>query len=798
MKKNRNSGFSLAELLIVVAIVVVLMAVAFVAVQNYQSSMTRLEFDTIAKEIFIAAQNHLTTAENQGYPQNISFGHDGEPLPGDDETAEIWYVVSSDSNTLKEIMLPDYALDGMALSGSYIIRYQPYPATVLDVFYSREGKSSFLSKSGTTLSKDDYTTLMGDSPNYRAGGEKNRENYNGKVIGWYGGAAALAKGERLKTPTFEIINAEKLLVKVSNLDSLTDESGYTVKLIVRGEKSGAEAYFSLIKDGKKDTESPRLSNSEENTIILDSITDKNKHFDEIVTAGKQFFPGEDLQVKVVAYNTKVLSNVAMSAEKITNSLFADPYPYTGGEKIRGSDIEKGIAGINNIRHLENLDVNISNYDPLKLVKTTGTPNQGVQLRDLSWTDFKQKTDGDSTTIHPVLGTVPAAAVGTYYPVSPGYVLAYKGQNYTISDISVSIAADAGLFGTLSAGSSVSDLKLVDFSIASTSAGNAGALVGSALGSELSTCTISNILAQNSTGDANKKITSATTRNAGGLIGEMTGGTVQFSAAAVIVGDDTAKPKNAGGLIGTMTGGTINGCYSGGHTEKAGYFIGGSATYNEDNTGIPTNGKYNVIGATAGGLIGNTSAAIRKCYSTCSASGTEYAGGFAGVVAGGSIEDSYSTGLVSGSYDLYNLLIVNNAFLGSLTGEASFEGNHYYQIINEVRVPSAKGSKSIKIEYKGSGGSSEHADLAGITPFDSSKESFESFIEKYKDAGGEEKPWTEDKPAKPYDDVLETYYKEKYFLPTVAQLGASVPNGYFVKTHYGDWPAPEIFIINSNS
>ena len=65
-KNRRKGGFTLAEMLIVVAIVIVLMGVAFVAVQNYQRSSTRLEFDTIAKEIFVAAQNHLTEAESQG------------------------------------------------------------------------------------------------------------------------------------------------------------------------------------------------------------------------------------------------------------------------------------------------------------------------------------------------------------------------------------------------------------------------------------------------------------------------------------------------------------------------------------------------------------------------------------------------------------------------------------------------------------------------------------------------------------------------------------------------------------
>ena len=68
MKKLRNNiGMTMAEMLIVVAIIVILCGVAFIAVWNYQRSMGQLERDGIAKEIFVAAQNHLTAAYGEGY-----------------------------------------------------------------------------------------------------------------------------------------------------------------------------------------------------------------------------------------------------------------------------------------------------------------------------------------------------------------------------------------------------------------------------------------------------------------------------------------------------------------------------------------------------------------------------------------------------------------------------------------------------------------------------------------------------------------------------------------------------------
>ena len=57
----------MAELLIVVAIILVLLGVAFISVVSHQRSMAQLERDGIAKEIFVAAQNHLTVAYGEGY-----------------------------------------------------------------------------------------------------------------------------------------------------------------------------------------------------------------------------------------------------------------------------------------------------------------------------------------------------------------------------------------------------------------------------------------------------------------------------------------------------------------------------------------------------------------------------------------------------------------------------------------------------------------------------------------------------------------------------------------------------------
>ena len=130
-----NRGFTLAETLIVAAIITILSGVSFIAVHNHMRSLAQLERDGIAKEIFVAAQNHLTMAEHEGYLGLSDFGE------VEDKDKGIFYLVVNGTpisgNDLLKVMLPFGAVDEtVRLGGSYIIRYQRETGRVLDVFFS--------------------------------------------------------------------------------------------------------------------------------------------------------------------------------------------------------------------------------------------------------------------------------------------------------------------------------------------------------------------------------------------------------------------------------------------------------------------------------------------------------------------------------------------------------------------------------------------------------------------------------------------------------------------------------------
>ena len=829
-RRKKNKGFTTAEMLITVAIIVVLMSVAFIGVIQYMRSMAQLERDGYAKEIFIAAQNHLVMAHEQGYPgvlpgtseddsgygnkadssyftsESLSGGETPGESSGDASSgAEVrFFVVNGESSfngdRVLDQMLPFAAVDEtVRLSGSYVIFYQPSPALVLDVFYCTEDNTRY----GHTLSVEEYEEYLKvrdtDSKSY-----KYDRRFFGKdraVLGWYGGteAQALPTGPELKNPDLVIENAERLLVHVT--DNNPDVANAKLKLIITGMKSGkkkeilldqaaAAASYISVENGKY-------------TIILDDITESGLHFADLFS---DFYPGEDLKIQAVSYNNSELSNIAYSAEKTTNSLFADP---------DGS----GDSLIGNIRHLQNLSPEVSNvgykelYPEGATVADAGGVGKIRQITDLDWQDFLEKivkdTDQTASAVavhyYSATGSDNTAPAGSFVPVNPEYQIDYDGQRHTISGIVAntangSSASDAGLFGSLtdkSSGSSISNLMLSGFSIKSS--GNAGALAGSA-----ENLAVANVICldERTTSGASGSGESGTPSfsiiaagNAGGLVGKMTDGTVEYSAAALLV---QSSSQNAGGLIGSANGTVITSSYSGGHTEKG--------LYDSENFNVsaPNGSAGGLVGAYTGASasgIGSsgegssvTASDIINCYSTCSASG-KTVGGLVGTASGANVSNSYAAGLVqavtggsSGNDgtgdggDSGSTALAEGALFGAFT-DSMVQNCSYFEIINE-RIDAKTGV----ITYLASGVPSAGAGA------DSDAKALDEDLSSYRTFTGD----TRD-PALPYDPILIRNYQGKYSLKTIGQLNGSAGtdgSDYYVwNTHYGDWPSPEILFMN---
>ncbi|MBR2528030.1 MAG: type II secretion system protein [Blautia sp.] len=759
MKKlNNKLGMTMAEMLIVVAIIAVLSGVAFVSVWNYQRTLGQLERDAIAKEIYVAAQNHLTIAYGAGYLGMTSSGFGTQETATEDSGKEVYYFTVngniSDSSILGQI-LPFGSLDETVRGGgSYIVRYQKNTGLVLDVFYcTRNGSPT---QFNYALADSDYDAVLALRDTDSVSHKNDRKNWNSHILGWYGGAdAALLPSTTLQAPSIKVVNAEKLYVEVTNPNSGISDA--QLKLIITGLDSKAQKAYEL--KAVSEDAAHIIFYDNNYTVILDDVTSSAMHFGNISADKGSFIPGEDIEIQAVAYSTKFLTNIAYSPKSVTNSLF---------DSIDGS---KETAYIGNIRHLENLDESISN---LKANDSSDTIKikAAEQTDSFSWIEFQKgirkiesksisgeapdREDYEPVTIFDCDGSK-STAPGYYMPIEPDYSLSYDGKNHSISDVAVNDIDNAGLFGSTNSVKEIKNLELIDFSITGTT--SAGSLAGT-----IGDCTLTNVLARNSTNSAAKNIIAPT---AGGLIGNMIGGSAQYSAAVVIVAGNTT----AGGLIGEASG-TITGCYAAGHTKNGSYpewiSIAGHS--------------YDVTGGTAGGLVGKyTGSEIKNSYSTCSVSGAKV-GGFVGS-ASGSIKNCYATGLIDQTKEDAAVF----AFLGS-GSPSSLTGNYYFSMINES--PETEGGIGQLLPMDGY---KLDENKSQIIPIDLNTDTYNSFVEA-------EDSWY---PARAYDASLVEYYKGKYSLETVRELNPSEelpPNvaswsDLFVYTHYGDWPAPEVFVLN---
>lgn len=172
-KDNRGTrishGFTLAELLITVAIVGILAAFGFVAVVQAHKNLRLREMDDTAREIFVAAQNHLTAAKASGkwsvFYNNYKDSEDsaavlGERMkdkPSDYPASDAFtsdshdyrvteFDKSSDDPDLLEILLPGGAVDATLLPGEDAngpkirIEYDAKSASIYAVWYT-DGKT---------------------------------------------------------------------------------------------------------------------------------------------------------------------------------------------------------------------------------------------------------------------------------------------------------------------------------------------------------------------------------------------------------------------------------------------------------------------------------------------------------------------------------------------------------------------------------------------------------------------------------------------------------------------------------
>lgn len=303
---RRKGGFTMAELLMTVAIILILSSLVFVGILQIVNRMKMMEMNQTAKQIFIAAQNHLTQvkaggkleielaeAEDSSDPEAVAakswFGQEvtnirlsdgkqtsaGEGTGASAETTveKQYYAVdqtglsggAGKGSGILSGMLPFGSIDEtVRKGGSWIIQYEASTGTVQGVFYT-DGSHGLFGKSSAKLTvTNDQESLQsavrnGASDNY---GEAVRMRYVPKqtgnsdrvIVGYYGGAEAKKLVlKKIKAPVVEIDNTNYLKVNVYDPNS-SDRKDPKVDLIVKvhGETSKKDAFIALNTDPKSE------------------------------------------------------------------------------------------------------------------------------------------------------------------------------------------------------------------------------------------------------------------------------------------------------------------------------------------------------------------------------------------------------------------------------------------------------------------------------------------------------------------------------------------------------------------
>lgn len=663
-KRLDRKGFTLAEVLVTVAIIIILAGVTFVSVVQYQKNLRLMEMDGTAKEIFIAAQNHLSVAQASGdldrLAEKANRSTDGVTKSAigtklnpsvvsaytGDTSGTYYYVIHNathgiesfdpyGSEKIHQMMLPFGALDEtVATSGNYAIVYEMKSASVVAVLYSGAGNASFGNAAVINFSDDDVSKI-----NEIYNDKSKRKNYQKgdvtAIVGCYTGTAGSAAipTETLEAPKLEVKNENKLHVIVRGNYSEKD----VITLTIHGVQSDTTAIMQLNCTGKTATNNTFDVTLDDITVNLRTF--KSMRFAEILnegrftrssaTSGTAFIPGENIEISATARATDALATPKTSAVYTTSSLFGDA---NDGRTVY----------IKNLRHLENLSVDMSGFTgdlKDKSGSTAGNIN-AIQKNDITMFPYSGLNgfDASSNSLY-IYGS--GTMSDMYIAVNVSYPLSYDGGSHEIYDLSIAPyygngateTGNAGIFGTVTKALSVKNLVLRNDKIPENSnAANAGML----LGKTSADLTVDGVLAYYHETEYDEAKDSAVevqaSQVAGGLIGLVAGGKldVKNSAAAIYVKGGSA----AGGFIGSVDGAvadsTIVQSYAGGHTKNGVYDT-------EIENKVPKNqgaGRYNVqASGNAGGFIGVTTdkVSMNAVYSTASAYSTDVnkSGSFSG-------------------------------------------------------------------------------------------------------------------------------------------------------------------------
>ncbi len=579
LSKQNNSGFTLSEVLIAVAILIVLMGLAMIPITRHQRDLRQTELDAKAEIVYHAAQNKLSELLANGrisdcYAEDLQ-PLNNTPLDAAERKTSLHYVTSAaktGEGSAAAAILPEDQVDRQLWDNHWVIELDPASGSVYAVFYSEKP---------LTYDFDSFNPLRFRDGRLSAGA----------TVGYYGGDSVQSEITGKLTPHMEIINKEQLLLRVT-CDTPMEPLHFYV----------------TVSDGVHSTSRIELTGSEVKTdyltytatMVLDSLTDGMRFGQQARFKNKNLTPGADLTITVEVTCENRLVDSA-SGTLTANSLFAE---------VRGGDT----AVVTYARHLQNLDTASRLPDSI---------TRAVQEQDIQFVN--ENTDDGWDRLYGSRTFTPITNSRLTYCESKATV---NGQVYhpVIYGLTVNTTGDGGLFAAFSG--TLKNLRLCGADI--TASGNAGGLAGRLSGkTEILDCQVYLSPTRDKLSAKTEQDIWLRGSTAGGLAGRCDGTlTIRRSFAATVI----QGVRYAGGLVGNTDSAALTvdhsyaDCYlyAAANNGVAGGLIGAcNGTANIALSNCYAAG-FQSAGTTAGLSGGELSDgdSLKACYSACVRLGTD--------------------------------------------------------------------------------------------------------------------------------------------------------------------------------
>lgn len=560
---KKKKGYTLAEVLATVAILLILMAIAVPAIFSIRKNLRQKALDNKAELIYTAVQNNLVKLQSNG---NSSL-YDGEKTakamgktPSDaTKEQKLYYALSSekaDTKRAASVLVTTDTVDGELYNNYWVVEYNPESASVYAVFYSESD------------SIKPYDPNVYDSFRY-----KDNRLSDGARIGYYGGDALDGSNTAVLAPKITVTNEEKLVATITCMRQgqdnkplsfdvvLTDDKGNQLNLKYKasGDKLvHAKDDLHVGDMSEKDTneESSIVGRSYTLKITLDDLTsdatrfvslygEKNSYLKSTNTKALRAGTALNIKVTVRSENHKI---DGLFTQYDTNSLFADKSTSENAAIYYG-------------RHLQNLDQESGVAEDIKTAKLGNSIHFEKQ---------EEKEKDDTTSWYSCYGNkafTPITNKNLERFIGDKSMAIYhlnvkNGVDITTADGSATGRKGAGLFAVLKDSMTVENLRLAGTTIAITGEGKEKVSVGAIAGETTGSAKITNCEVYLDTEDIEGKnendvwISGAGIQ--GGLIGH-TNSVAESGSSVTIVNSfaatvmDGRENGTTGDLIGTVGG-----------------------------------------------------------------------------------------------------------------------------------------------------------------------------------------------------------------------------------------------------